>query len=295
MNDTNSFGTICRYLPFDIRTALRKADTRLIPDLTEIRIYCGKGVGLFVRDRVRFLVGNGMTYEKISAVTMKPTPDHMKQIISVISKYSFHSHEAELTDGWFVLENGVRVGVCGTFTNNGRGIVRDVSSVNFRIAHEVKGCADKIAGRLFGKNILICGAVNSGKTTILRDLCREFGNKVTCTLVDQRNEISASRNGMPTFDVGVLTDVMIGRERKDCIIGAVRTMSPNYIFCDEIASKGDIEAIEAGMGCGTKFAATVHADSYNDLLKRKYLTGIINYFDYAVFLSGTSINEVKKL
>ena len=295
MTGTNSFGTICAYLPADIRGAMAKLDRRMTERLTEVRLYCGRGVALFERDSVRYLVGNGMTSERLSAVTVKVTAEHMKQVVSALCRYSFHSHEAELTDGWFVLENGVRAGVCGIFSHGGKGTVREASSVNFRVAREVKGCADGIADRCFGKSILICGAVNSGKTTLLRDLCRQYGSRVRCTLVDERNEISAVKNGVPTFDVGALTDVVVGRSRSDGIIGAVRTMSPMYIFCDETAAESDFSAIEAAMGCGTKFAATIHADSFNDLMKRKAAERILRAFDVAVFLSGTTVSEVRKL
>ena len=118
-----------------------------------------------------------------------------------------------------------------------------------------------------------------------------------CTLVDERNEISASRNGITSFDVGVVTDVVIGRNRRDSIIGAVRTMSPYYIFCDEIADEQDAAAVLVGLGCGVKYVATVHADDYSELMKRKAVAELIEKgaFDTAVFLQRTGIREVRKL
>ena len=297
MTAEKSFKTVCSYIPDEIKAALMRTDSKLIGNMTEIRVYCGRHIVLFVRDKGYFLSRSGKVSEISTTSDMTVRQEHMKHILSALSRFSFHSHESELTDGWFVLENGVRAGVCGTFSQGGKGIVREVASVNFRIAREVKGCAEGIAEKCFGRNILICGSVNSGKTTLLRDLCRLYGNKVKCTLVDERNEISASRNGIPSFDVGVLTDVVIGRNRRDSIIGAVRTMSPYYIFCDEIADEQDAAAVLVGLGCGVKYVATVHADDYSELMKRKAVAELIEKgaFDTAVFLQRTGIREVRKL
>lgn len=293
----SSFKTICSYLPYDIREAVMKTDAAVIGRLTEIRLYCGRGAVLFERDKWRYLEKNGKLSGTFSSSAVKVGPEHMKHIVSSVSRFSFHSHEPELTDGWFVLENGVRAGICGAFSKSGKGIVRDVSSVNFRIAREVKGISTAIADKCYGSNILICGAVNSGKTTLLRDLCRVYGNITKCTLVDERCEISALKNGIPAFDVGMFTDVITGRNRRDSIIGALRTMSPYYIFCDEVADEGDTEAIIAGIGCGTRFAATVHAESCSELIKRKAVSPLIanGAFDTAVFLEKTGIREMRKL
>lgn len=108
-----------------------------------------------------------------------------------------------------MIENGVRVGACGTKQSE-NSIISDFSALNFRISREVIGCADKIFPQVFGKNVLICGGVNSGKTTMLRDLCRQFGDICKVALVDERNEISASIGGIPNSKVGLMTDVMVG-------------------------------------------------------------------------------------
>ena len=297
MTAINSFKTICGYLPADIKNIIMRIDRQTVESITEIRLYCGRAVAVCSRDSRKFLTYKGNLADKSTDNALKVMPAHMKHIVSSLSRYSFHSHESELTDGWFVLENGVRAGLCGLFSNSGKGIIRDALSVNFRIAREVKGCADGIADRCFGRNILICGAVNSGKTTLLRDLCRHYGNRTVCTLVDQRCEISAVQNGIPMYDVGALTDVIIGRNRHDSIIGAVRTMSPHYIFCDEIANESDSEAIAVGIGCGTKFAATIHADSRTELMKRKFAAELIRSgaFDVAVLLGSTGVREIIQL
>ncbi|MDE7363678.1 MAG: Flp pilus assembly complex ATPase component TadA, partial [Ruminococcus sp.] len=147
--------------------------------------------------------------------------------------------------------------------------------------------------------VLICGNVNSGKTTVLRDLCRLIGNQRKVTLVDERNEISYFHNGTVCNDVGTLTNILVGCKRADGIISAVRTLSPDYIFCDEISTYEDAEAIMCGIGCGVRFCATVHAENYADLLKRPVAEKIMGVFRYAVFLKGSAnpgeIAEIRRI
>lgn len=149
--------------------------------------------------------------------------------------------------------------------------------------------------------MLICGGVNSGKTTMLRDYCRLCGKRFKVSLIDERNEISASVSGQPYMDIGVMTDVFVGTKRSDGINSAVRTLSPDMIFCDEISTFEDTEAIIRGYGCGVRFAATLHAENYNDLLKRSVAQPLISagVFDYAVFLGRSEnfygIKEIRRL
>ncbi|MDE7136900.1 MAG: stage III sporulation protein AA, partial [Ruminococcus sp.] len=102
-------------------------------------------------------------------------------------------------------------------------------------------------------------------------------------------------------DVGVLTDVLGGCKRSVGIISAVRTLSPDMIFCDEISETEDSEAILQAFGCGVNFAATVHAENYENLMKRTAIKPLLEsgVFDYAVFLEGSGfpgkIREIRRL
>lgn len=152
--------------------------------------------------------------------------------------------------------------------------------------------------RTMGRSILICGGVNSGKTTILRDLCRLSGNCFKVTLIDERNEISATSGGIPENDVGVLTDILINCNRSHGVISAVRTLSPDMIFCDEISTSDDVVAILQAHGCGVKFSATVHAENYENLLKRQTIKVLLEnkVFEYAVFLENVGkVREIRRL
>ena len=120
-------------------------------------------------------------------------------------------------------------------------------------------------------------------------------------LIDERNEISATVAGTPTNDVGLNTDVLVGTSRADGVISAIRTLSPDFVFCDEISSSEDASAIIQGHGCGVQFVATVHAGSYDELMCRRVAAELIDagVFRYAVILAGAQapgkVAEIRRL
>ena len=291
-----SIMTICSYMTEDIRVPLMKAE-KAVSEASEIRLYNGRGAAVCDRNGCRFLCRDGSLSAKFNSGSIMVTTEQLKNILSRLSRYSVYSHEKELTEGCFVLENGVRVGISGTFSEGGK--LKDISSMNFRIARQVIGCGEELFSSTCGRSLIICGAVNSGKTTILRDLCRLYGNAVKCTLIDSRNEIAAVIKGKPANDVGMLTDIITGKSRHDGIISAVRTLSPGYIFCDEIADSSDAEAIREGIGCGVKFIATIHADSVEELLRRSVVRTLLNIgaFEKAAFLhsGGRGVREIRSM
>lgn len=298
MNDRTSLETICSYLPERVRQSLSAvADTR---ELTEVRLRIGKPVSLVYTDCCKFLTKSlGTTMSAANTSCIVVTPQDMTETIDALCRYSRHSCTKELTEGYFVIGNGIRVGVAGRKADSGNGIISDISSLNFRFAREVIGCANDIHKSIGSSGILIAGRVNSGKTTLLRDLCRLSGNLCRTVLIDERNEISASYMGTAAFDVGVQTDVLIGYDRASGIVSAVRTLSPEVIFCDEIAVQSDVDAILSALGCGVKFTATIHAGSFDELMSRDIARQLISAgaFSTLIMLSSTraEISAVRRL
>ena len=98
------------------------------------------------------------------------------------------------------MAGGHRVGVCGTavYEENRVSGIRDISSLNIRIAREVYGAADELLRELDKEisGLLIAGPPSSGKTTILRDLARQLsikGKKVV--VIDERGELGGAFRG----------------------------------------------------------------------------------------------------
>ena len=175
--------------------------------------------------------------------------------------------------------NGNRVGIAATAVEKDGTVtaIRDVQSLNIRIAREERGCARGVLNTLFvGRlpSIIVAAPPGGGKTTVLRDLARALSGGF-----DERGEFGG-------FSPGVNTDVLTGFGKKKGIEIAVRTLTPELIVCDEIADDAEVDAIKAGFSSGVAFAVSVHIRDAEDLvhksiIKKLYLTG---EFDYVVLL-----------
>lgn len=301
MPECTSYRIIADYLPQKIRQAMMNINKDERENISEIRLFSGRAVAFIYPDKVAYLTTVGLTASFRNTSVVIADSGDIEKTVDSLSHYSLHSCSRELKQGFFVLKNGIRVGISGSYSSN--GVITEITGLNFRVSRNIFGSADRIYPLIseYRCGILICGSVNSGKTTILRDLCRLTGNYQKAVLIDERNEIAFVHNGIASNDVGALTDILVGCSRAVGIVSAVRTLSPDYIFCDEISTDDDSDAIINSIGCGVEFCATIHAKNFNDLIKRPIGQKLMSakIFRYAVFLEGSEspgkIAEIRRL
>lgn len=284
-----------RYFFGKVFAALSKADSR---ELCEIRLREGAPLALTLSDRTVFLCENGsITSDKANALYI--TGEDIRHSFEAVCRYSVHSFQNQISQCFITIAGGHRVGICGTavYSKNGMENIKYISGLNFRIAREVIGAADRIMDKIMSsglKSVLIFGAPSSGKTTILRDLCRSVGNRIPVSVIDERGELAAVSGGSANNDVGVCTDVFNGFSKSDGIIAAIRVMSPKMIFCDEIGSAEDISAIRLAADSGVLIAASIHCSSPSQLTSRKDIRELIEdgIFDYCVHTEDKRITRI---
>lgn len=213
---------------------------------------------------------------------MQTTADNemLSESISALCQNSVHTYEKDIADGFITLYGGHRAGICGTAVYGGDRLqaVKNISSINIRIARQHYGAAKELLS-LFDCNdrsrgLLIIGRPLSGKTTILRDLCRSIGGMYRISLIDERREIAAVYNGKPCLDVGLMTDVFSGYSKSDGMIRAVRCMSPDYVVTDELGA--DSESVKQLVNSGTGLIMTAHADSVEETYINQGIKNIID-------------------
>lgn len=276
---------ILHYFKGNVYSAVSQIPEFLFDNIQEIRLRVNKPLSAVYGFKPGYVTPNGsLTNSHTNALIV--TEQEINQCFEAVCQYSIHSFKREICDGFIILKGGHRVGLCGTTVIHNGTIenIKSISSLNFRISHQIKGCAEKLYNQTFAcslHNLLIAGAPMSGKTTLLRDLTRIIGNNYKISVIDERGEIAAVWNGVPQNDVGINTDVFDGYPKADGISTAIRVMSPQVIVCDEIGGESDMAALKNAFYCGVYVVATIHATDINELIKR---TGT-DVFDKIVFLS----------
>ncbi len=229
----------------------------------------------------------------------------LRGIVSALMDHSFYAREAELSRGFFTMNDGCRVGVCGRFAQDkGAWRLTEIGSACVRVAHPVPGCADAIMDEIDAadglRSTLILSRPGMGKTTLLRDIARrlsEAGRRVAVS--DERHELAAFASGIPTLDVGPRTDVMDGCPRTLAIPALIRSMAPDVVIADEIGGEGDAQALADAARCGVAVIASAHGESVEAALARPALRAAMQSgaFRQAVLLGPMpgAIAEVRAL
>ena len=287
------FNEILRYFPHNIYQVLKNTfeqKQNLISSLQEIRIRVNRPIIL-------------KTGQADLLIEYLVTQSEVFEVLEKLCNNSIYAYQNQICKGFITVRGGHRVGITGTAITENEKVtnLKYITSLNFRIAREVKGCSNKILKDVICKEqntiytSLIVSPPGKGKTTMLRDLIRNISNGVpelgfrgkTCGVVDERGEIAAMYHGIPQNDVGIRTDVIENISKDKGMSMLIRSMAPEIIACDEIGSKEDVEAIQNAVISGVKGIFTTHGKNLDDIKENQGINYLIKtkQIEKIIFLS----------
>ncbi len=273
-NLVKRFENLLDYLPGDIKNTLSKLSPELKASVQEIRLRAARPLTITMGGSQFFICKSG-TYMLPRTDSIYVTPKDLNDCFLKLCKHSVYSHNHELCEGYISLENGHRAGICGKVVLRDDKIetVRDISSINIRIAKEMPNCASEILNYCKDGGILICGGPGTGKTTLLRDICRQLagGSTGDCkkvAVIDSRGEIAAVSGGVPYADMGSTADIITGVQKAKGIEMALRTLFPDIIAFDELGDEAEVSAVIQSFNSGVNIITTAHIGNEDDLFKR---------------------------
>lgn len=288
---------------YDLLTPKVRVAVQAIPEIErsrvqEIRLRQGRKLTVTAFGKEYFVTPEGRLMSD-SSLGIDINAEDIDVTYKRAFRNSLHSYQREIARGYITAEGGNRVGFCGTAVvdpheNYRLDTIKNISSINIRIAREIFGAGQSIYQRAFDKGVsslIIAGPPSSGKTTVLRDICRLLGNSTRISLIDERNEIAAVKDATAQNSVGMLTDVFNSYNKYEGIMTAVKVMSPTVLVCDEIGSKEDAKALEYALNSGVKLIVTCHAPDFDSLKRRPVVSKLIKdkAFDHAAILGTGSM------
>ena len=261
-------------LPADLVDALYP-----LKEMRELRIRDNRAVNVNVAGQWYYVCSSGLTQNVTNAIVVE---DVCNKIVKIACNNSVYAYEKMLAKGFFSLEDGVRVGVCGHVAGNHDVVFRKYTSLCFRIPHHV-ACVDGVTLSQCQKgNVVVIGPPCSGKTTFLRDLSVKLSRQYSVLVVDERGELFYDDELLNSCNC----DVLKWSSKAYAFDVGVRAMSPDFIVCDELADD-DIKHVKSCINSGVKIACSAHGFDVGDFTEK---FGMEKEFTTAIVLGRNNFN-----
>lgn len=284
------------FLPEPLPALIQALGAETLERAEEIRLRAGKPLAVHAGRAVSVFDGKNLPVHHVSR-------EEIDGLLLLATEHSLYARDEELRRGYLALPGGHRAGFAGRTVLSGGTVklLRDICSVNIRIARQVKGAARGLLAQLYHpvekrvRHTLVVSPPQAGKTTLLRDLARLFADgdpgswrpAFKVGIVDERSEIAGCFAGQPQLDVGLHSDVLDGCPKAEGMMMLVRSMSPQVVVTDELGRQEDVRAVEEVINSGAALLASAHGGTVGDLFRRPSLAGLLErkVFERIVLLS----------
>ncbi len=261
----NVLENILFIMPSGMREAIKMSEAyKTFWKINEIRIRKNRNISL-------------VCGEKNIILPYKVGESETNELLMRFCKNSLYTYSDTIKEGYIPFDGGVRVGVCGNAVCEDGKItaISDVTSLCVRIPifSEDKRLSDTLYEHLrknsFTESVLLFSPPGVGKTTLLRSMAIALSGMAPhkrVALIDSRREL-CDKNVEKRENI----DIFSGYPKAKGIEIATRTMSPEYIICDEIGSD-ECESILSLQNSGVPLIAGAHAPTAEKLVSRGYFS-----------------------
>ena len=137
------------FLPKSIENAISYLNK---DKLYELRLRINYPIKINYSNNRLFLGKNGIT--KFSNEYLIVNQNDINEILNNITEHSIYAFNERIKDGFITTKDGARIGICGDCVfNNGEIVtIKNISSLNIRIPHEIEDCS-KLIYKYTCKNI----------------------------------------------------------------------------------------------------------------------------------------------
>lgn len=270
------------YLPPRFLPVVQALPDALAKQITEIRLRLEKPFSVTAGGRNLLPDASGCF--RTTSDALRVTQTDLDEMLSRLTEGSLYAFEDCLCDGYLPLPDGCRAGVAGetVLSPGGKLRFRAITSVNLRISRFLPAFARPLTDRLRDGSpagALVISPPAGGKTTFLRSAAWQLSTGVRpyrVGIADERGEL-----GIPDG----LCDRITGCAKGRAIELLTRTMSPEYLLCDELGV-GEEQPLLAAQNTGVKLIASVHGGCVEEALKRPCARTLLDagLFDYLVLL-----------
>lgn len=248
-----------------------------ISNIREIRVRNNRPIRVDVGG-TWYTVGANCLVQRGQGIVLNESCD---QIVRQACFNSVYAYEKMLAQGYFTMEDGVRVGVCGAVAGAKEPVFQNYTSLCFRIPHNLSVVDEKTFEIVSQGSVAIIGPPCSGKTTFLRDLAIKLSVQNNVLVVDERGELIYDKRVADGCDC----DVLKWANKRYAFEVAVRSMSPQWVVCDELCSD-DVSAIKACLNSGVNVACSLHGKSEKDFEKK---IGMFEQFAHFIILDKIGV------
>lgn len=200
---------------------------------------------------------------------LRVTRADLDDMLARLTEGSLYAFEECIGNGFLPLPDGCRAGIAGNAfpapEGTGRLLFHEITSVNLRVSRFLPEFARPLTDRLgesdFTGGALVISPPAGGKTTFLRSaawLLSTGSRPRRVGIADERSELWIPDG---------LCDRITGCPKARAIELLTRTMSPEFLICDELGA-GEEASILAAQNTGVRLIASVHGGSVTEALRR---------------------------